>query len=131
MSLYARIIVAVLAAWTGLVAVASGDVQPAYTGAACAAGVDPFFTDEVWVKVGAQTCLECHRAGGDAEESAFVLQDPRRALGPAQGEAMRHNREQFAEMARGKANDKSRLLLKVVGRLRHGGKVVLDPGSAG
>ena len=119
-------------ALSGLTAGARGDAADAYNGPACAgAGGTDFFADEVWAKVGAQTCLECHRAGGDAEESEFVLQDPRRALGPAQAEAMRHNREQFARMAGMKANDKPRLLLKVVGRLRHGGEEVLPPDSAG
>src|SRR5580698_83412 len=42
----------------------------------CTAAVDNFFEDEVWAKVGMRTCLTCHRKGGDAEESKFVLMDP-------------------------------------------------------
>ena len=133
MSFTPRVIILVVAAWTGLAVAARADEAAAvYNGPACAGlAADEFFTNEVWAKVGAQTCLECHRAGGDAEESEFVLQDPRRSLGPAQDEAMRHNRDQFARVARQKANDKPRLLLKVVGRLRHGGKDVLKPDSPG
>ena len=48
-----------------------------HTGPACLRA-DDFFTDEVWTKVGARTCLECHKAGGDAEDSKFILQDPKR-----------------------------------------------------
>src|SRR5687767_14777002 len=76
-----------VAAWMGLTvavggvagkppATAPAKVGPAanapYAGAACAAPVDDHFANEVWAKVGAQTCLECHKAGGDAEDSAFV-----------------------------------------------------------
>src|SRR5579862_5093192 len=32
------------------------------------ASLDSFFEDEVWAKVGERTCLNCHCAGGDAEE---------------------------------------------------------------
>src|SRR5437868_1967281 len=76
----------------------------------CAAVVDDFFRSEVWGKVGAQSCLTCHKPGGDAEESRFILVDPRRAA--SQDEAMRHNRAAFAKMAATKEKDKSRLLLK-------------------
>ena len=43
---------------------------------------------------------------------------------------MRHNRDAFARMARLKEKDQSRLLLKVVGGLDHGGEDVLKPDSA-
>ena len=45
---------------------------------------DEFFADEVWAKVGARDCLKCHKAGGDAEDSKFVLRDPLRSEGAAQ-----------------------------------------------
>lgn len=103
--------------------------KPAY---ACAAPVDAAFADEVWAKVGAQECLKCHKPGGDAEDSDFVLRDPSKELGAGREEAMRHNRAAFAEMARAVAQgDQSRLLLKAQGKLKHGGKVVLQPDSAG
>ena len=44
---------------------------------------------------------------------------------------MRHNRDAFARMAALKEKDQSRMLLKVVGELDHGGKDVLKPDSAG
>ena len=102
-----------------------------YTGPACAAPVDPFFADEVWPKVGLKSCLECHKAGGDAEDSRFILSDPALSRGEEQDRAMRHNRDAFAAMARLKAGDESRLLVKAAGRLKHGGKQVLKPDSAG
>jgi len=102
-----------------------------YTGPACAAPVDPYFANEVWPKVGLKTCLECHKTGGDAEDSRFILLDPLLSRGEDQDRAMRHNRDAFGEMARIKAGDESRLLLKVVGKLKHGGKQVLKPDSAG
>jgi hypothetical protein len=92
---------------------------------------DRFFIDELWPKVGARSCLECHKAGGDAEESDFVLVDPDLSVGTARDEALRHNRDLFAEMARLKSHDESRLLLKTAGKLKHGGKQVLKPDSAG
>ncbi len=105
-----------------------GDAKPA---PGCPAAGDDF-ADEVWAKVAARSCLTCHKAGGDAEESKLVLRDPgKTADGPARGEAMRHNREAFARMARLKAKDQPRLLLKVTGGLDHGGSDVLKPDSAG
>ena len=38
-------------------------------------GVDSFFDEEVWGKVGERTCLKCHNAKGDAAESEFLLQE--------------------------------------------------------
>ncbi len=97
----------------------------------CAAAADAFFNDEVWVKVGAQSCLKCHKAGGDAEDSKFVLKDPTKSLGAEQLAAMGYNRDQFAAMGRTKEGDESRLLLKAVGKLKHEGEEVLKPDSEG
>ncbi|MBA4066133.1 MAG: hypothetical protein C0501_20930 [Isosphaera sp.] len=116
-----------LAAGTGLAATARGDGPPAPVG--CAASVDHSFEDEVWAKVGARSCLTCHRKGGDAEDSKFVLQDPRKAEGAARDAAMRHNRDAFAKMAAAKEKDQARILLKVVGGLDHGGSEVLKADS--
>ena len=106
------------------------EVKP-YSGAGCAAAVDILFTDEVWAKVGAQSCLKCHKTGGDAEDSKFVLRDPRRSQGQAEADAMRHNFDAFTQMARLKEGEQSRLLPKVAGQLKHGGEEVLKPDSAG
>src|SRR5260221_8213269 len=97
----------------------------------CAAAADNSFEEEVWAKVGVVKCLTCHRKGGDAEDSKFVLIDPRKSEGAARGEAMRQNRAAFARMAAVKEKDHSRLLLKVAGELDHGGKDGLKPHSAG
>jgi len=99
---------------------------------ACTAAGDDYFANEVWPKVGVKTCLECHKAGGDAEDSEFVLVDPQRSAGGADAAeaVLRQNREAFAAMGRAKEGDQSRLLLKVVGKLKHGGKQVIHPDSA-
>jgi hypothetical protein len=110
---------------------AHGEEKKPYSGAGCAAPVDSFFTDEVWARVGAQICLTCHKKGGDAEDSKLVFEDPRRFDGQARDEAMRRNRDALARMAAIKEKDQSRLLRKVAGELKHGGKDVLKPDSAG
>ena len=115
----------------GLSEKACGDGKTPYTGTSCAAPLDDFFKDDVWGKVGSQICLTCHKKGGDAEDTKFVLQDPGRVQAPARDEVMRHNRDAFARMARLTSKDQSRLLLKVVGDLKHGGKDVLKADSAG
>ena len=101
-----------------------------YSGAGCSA-LEEFFAEEVWVKVGAQSCLKCHKSGGDAADSKFLLLDPKRAPGDAQAQAMRHNRDAFARMARLLEGAESRLLLKSLGKLKHGGEDALAPESAG
>ncbi len=107
----------------------AADIRPA-TGAGCEAG-DDFFADEVWTKVGAQSCLKCHKPGGDAEESEFILRDPSRENSREKEGAMAHNRDAFARMARLKEEDQSRLLLKARGELEHGGEEILEPGTTG
>lgn len=110
---------------------ARGEEAKPCPGPGCAGAADRFFVEEIWEKIGARTCITCHKEGGDAEESQFVLHDPKRATGPAQEEALRHNREAFARMARLKAGDQHRLLLKVTGGLDHGGADVLKADSTG
>jgi hypothetical protein len=114
--------------FTGLCADASmADERPMPT-----PSVDAFFLDEVWEKVGALSCLKCHKLGGDAEESKFVLRDPMRDQGAARQETMRHNRDVFVRVARIQEKDhQSRMLRKIVGELEHGGKEVLKRDSAG
>ncbi|HYG76535.1 MAG TPA: hypothetical protein VEK08_16140, partial [Planctomycetota bacterium] len=104
-----------------------------YSGAVCAGQPDDYFLNEVWVKVGSQYCLKCHKPGGDAEESdsRFILEDPERTLGSARDEVFRRNRNAFAQMAETKVGDQSLLLLKVTGQHKHGGKEVLKSESAG
>ena len=58
------------------------------------------------------SCLKCHKTGGEAEDSKFVLQDPQRSQGTAQAAALRHNRDEFARMARVKEGEQFRMLVK-------------------
>src|SRR6185503_16885011 len=88
---------------------------------------DTFFLDQVWTKVGARSCLKCHKAGGDAEDSEFVLKDPSRES----GNAMEQNRTAFTWMAKLREKDQWRLLLKATGGLDHGGEEVFKPESTG
>ena len=115
----------------GAVGVCGQEKAPAAPYEGCAAAVDTYFADEVWPKVALPSCLTCHKAGGDAEGSKLVLLDPRKAQGKARDDAMRHNRAAFARAAAAKEKDQSRLLLKVVGGLDHGGEDVLKTDSAG
>ena len=83
-----------------------------------------YFADEVWTKVLSRTCLKCHKTGGDAEESEFILRDPRRVESPA--EAQTYNRKLFAKIAGLKKDGKPVILRKVVGDLegyRHAGDI--------
>ena len=83
---------------------------------------------KVWAKVGAQTCKKCHKIGGDAEESDFILRDPTRDA--ELGDPLEHNRKAFTKMAAFREKDgQSRMLLKVVGELDHGGEDVLKADS--
>ncbi len=130
MFLNLRFPVLALVAGSVFAAAIRGDKMPRPV-VGCAAAVDNYFENEVWAKVGVQKCLTCHRKGGDAEDSKFVLIDPRKREGLDRDEAMRHNRAAFARIAAVKEKDKSRLLLKVVGELDHGGSDVLPADSAG
>jgi len=94
-------------------------------------GADSFFTEEVWPKVGAHSCLKCHKEGGDAEDSKFVLQDPARDATPGRHVSQIHNRAAFSRMAKAVKDGESRLLLKATGKLDHEGELVLKPDSTG
>ncbi|MCO6454499.1 MAG: DUF1588 domain-containing protein [Pirellulaceae bacterium] len=100
----------------------AGNPPPA---AECLA-VDRYFADEVWGKVGERTCLKCHRAGGDAADSALLLVDTLRDRG-----GLARNRSALAAMARELESGESRLLRKVRGELEHGGGAVLAADSTG
>ena len=108
-----------------------GQDKKSAEGPPCARPVDDFFTNEVWAKVGGVLCVQCHKVGGDAEESKLILQDPRKVEGHAKDDAMLHNRDMFCRLARVKSGDQSRLLVKVAGGLKHGGGDILKPESKG
>ncbi len=130
MSFKTRSVVLVVGSLMVAAAAGRGADKPAKQ-PACTRNVDDYFAKEVWAKVGSALCINCHREGGDAEGSRFVLQDPRKVQGHAQDEAMRHNVEAFCRMARMKRDGRSRLLVKVTGGLKHGGADVLKPDSKG
>jgi hypothetical protein len=111
-------------------ATANAETKAPYNGASCQAPVDRAFTEDVWDKVAAQDCLKCHKPGGDAEDSDFVLRDPSKELGAERDAAMRHNLTAFTEMARAVVRgDQSMLLLKASGSMKHGGKAVFKTDS--
>ena len=116
---------------TACVSTIRGEEKQPQTVPGCGAVADDFFRSEVWAKVAAQSCLNCHKSGGDAEKSRFLLLDPKKNQGPAQDEVFLHNREAFAKMARLKEKDQSRILVKATGGLDHGGEEVLKPESPG
>lgn len=89
-------------------------------------GVDSFFDEEVWGKVGERTCLKCHNAKGDAAESEFVLRETLQNR-----TALEKNRQAFLRMAIAEEDGNSRLLMKVVGKLEHGGGEIFKTDSTG
>ena len=115
--------------YVGLALFAIGDLGAQTAPYDCTAK-DDYFAGEVWAKVGAVSCLKCHKEGGDAEESKFLLRDPRKAELHEQVEIMRGNRVAFTEMAKIRDENGSRLLLKATGNLKHEGEVVLAPDSS-
>jgi len=103
-------------------------VSPLPAEASCGTPGD-FFRDEVWTKVAAISCLECHKAGGEAEESRLILLDPARESGISPADILQHNRAAFVKMAGIRKDGQPRLLLKATGGLSHEGEDVLKPDS--
>jgi hypothetical protein len=119
----------VLCSWIVLAGAGRGqDVVP-NAGTACPRDAVEDFEQGVWDNIAVARCLQCHRPGGEAEESGLVLQDIRKLRGSDRDEAMRRNREAFARLAREEEGGQHRLLAKPTGRLGHGGGEVLKPGS--
>ena len=90
---------------------------------------DRFFVEEVWAKVGELSCLECHREGGEAEESSFILRQTIPLQGKSLTKANAANYEAFREMARPRKDGSPKLLRKPIGELDHEGERVLEPES--
>ena len=85
MSFKTRLLVLVLGSLIVFSAKGRGeDIKP-YSGPACARNGDDSFEKEVWDNVGGVRCLQCHKLGSDAEESEFILQDPRKLPGRRSG----------------------------------------------
>ncbi|HVA47436.1 MAG TPA: hypothetical protein VNH11_13790 [Pirellulales bacterium] len=131
MKLPACLPVVLIATLHTLAVAARGDDVPPAAPPSCAFAVDNYFVEEVWTKVGAQKCLNCHKAGGDAEDSRFVLRDPQRVTGNERRAVLEHNRDAFTRMAQLTEGGTSRLLVKMTGGLDHGGQVVLPADTSG
>ena len=93
--------------------------------------LDRFFSVELWPKVGRSECMKCHKLGGDAEDTRFVLQDLSRIASEERPAAVLKNRDAFIRMAHQQHDGRSLLLAKASGGKDHGGQEVLKPGSAG
>ena len=93
---------------------------------------DGYFVDEVWGKVGELSCLKCHNASGEAEDSRFILRETLLLDGTDLQTAHESNFKAFAKMARmRKEGQLPRLLLKPIGKLDHEGEQVLKPDATG
>ena len=93
--------------------------------------LDNFFSQEVWPKVGRAECVKCHKTGGDADDTRFVLQDLSRLPLKERPAALRSNQDAFISMAHQQHDDRSLLLTKASGGKDHGGQQVLEPGTVG
>ena len=112
----------------GCWAAPAAELKP-YNSAGCSL-LDTFFVEEVWAKVAAESCLKCHKPGGDAEDSKLVLRDLARVSGTERTAALRANRDAFVQMARVNETNSVRLLLKATGQVKHGGKEAVKKNSA-
>jgi hypothetical protein len=92
---------------------------------------DRFFAENVWAKVGELSCLECHREGGEAEESSFILRHTIPLQGKSLAKANAANYEAFRKMARPRKDGPPKLLRKPIGEMDHEGEQVLEPESTG
>lgn len=93
------------------------------------ARAEDYFADQVWTKVGARVCLNCHHADGDASDSQFLLKDPADETAAVRKRMMSANAAEFRDMALAREEGNSRLLAKVTGGLDHGGERVVEPNS--
>lgn len=127
-----RVIISfVPAAVLWLYAIAIAEQTEPCPGSNSASPADARFNDDVWARIGATECLKCHKPGGDAEETRFVLKDLTRLQEADRAAALRNNRDAFVRMARMKEGEESLILLKVTGELDHGGQEVLKRDSTG
>src|SRR4051794_6590984 len=65
MSVATRSLLLVLCSLVTSAAGARGADEKLYNGPACGRNLDEYFAKEVWAKVGATLCVQCHKAGGD------------------------------------------------------------------
>lgn len=91
----------------------------------CQLPVDLEFEDRIWNRVLASKCLPCHRPGGDATESDFILTDLKKFIGQARDQALESNRQTLLKMAKQEKDGVSMVPLKALGELSHGGGTIL------
>ena len=107
-----------------LLCAVSAQAEAAEPPVCCAA--DRFFVEQVWARVGERTCLKCHKIGGDAEDSGFVLTETIRNRN-----GLPQNLAAFLKVATKKKDGQSLLVLKIAGDADHGGGEVLKADSTG
>jgi|TARA_B100001964_G_scaffold210317_2_gene244555 hypothetical protein len=90
-----------------------------------------WFVDEVWGKVGELSCLQCHHAEGEAEDSRFILRKTIHLRGADLATADKANLEAFSKVARMRKTGNSKLLEKPLGNMDHEGEQVLKSNSTG
>ena len=84
--------------------------------------LDSFFSMELWPKVGRSECVKCHKTGGDADDTRFLLQDLSRLPSSEHPAAVRSNQDAFIRMAHQQHEGRSLLLIKASGGKDHGGQ---------
>lgn len=93
--------------------------------AVCQIPSDLEFEDRIWNRILASKCLPCHRNGGDATESKFILTDLKKFIGQARDKAIESNRTLLLQLAAEKSDGVSTVPLKALGELEHGGGAIL------
>lgn len=91
--------------------------------------IERYFRDEVWPKVAEGSCLKCHNAKGDADESDLILRDPSKASPKDRAAILQHNLSAFISISKKQKKNQPVILQKVVGKMTHEGRQVLKPGS--
>jgi hypothetical protein len=91
----------------------------------CQIPPDLEFEDRIWNRILAPKCLSCHRSGGEATDSDFILLDLKKVIGQARDSALESNRRILWKLAAEKSDGVSVVPLKAMGELSHGGGVIL------
>ena len=94
------------------------------TGHACVSN-DAFFRERVWGEVLGPLCFECHRAGGEAEQSNFVFSD--QDTDPSQ---QGKNESVFITISKIEFAGEPWSLAKATGTVTHSGGSIFEVDSA-
>lgn len=93
--------------------------------AVCQIPADLEFEDRIWNRILAPKCLACHRSGGDATDSRFILTDLKKFIGQTRDKSLMANRDLLLKLAAEKSDGVSIVPLKALGELDHGGGAIL------